>query len=108
LLYSKLATLLLICLVSIGTSAKKKQDLDPKKHIIYPLSLGLLLFFGSVFLYGRPSVLAFAYTPWWNLAYMLSSLIGAVMVSLSMDNVSKMIRSGLGKDIKVLCSPCSR
>jgi uncharacterized membrane protein len=29
LLYSKLATLLLICLVSIGTLAKKKQDLDP-------------------------------------------------------------------------------
>jgi hypothetical protein len=99
LLYSKLATLLLICLVSIGTLAKKKQDLDPKKHIIYPLSLGLLLFFGSVFLYGRPSGFAFTYTSWWNLAYMVCSLLGAVMVSLSMDNVSKIIRSGLGKDI---------
>ncbi|MBS1504190.1 MAG: type IV secretory system conjugative DNA transfer family protein, partial [Bacteroidetes bacterium] len=99
LLYSKLATLLLICLVSIGTLAKKKQDLDPKKHIIYPLSLGLLLFFGCVLLYGRPSPLAFTLTSWWNLAYMICSLFGAVMVSLSMDNVSKMIRSGLGKDI---------
>ena len=59
LLYSKLATLLLICLVSIGTLAKKKQELEPKKDIIYPLSLGLFLFFGSAFLYGRPSPLVF-------------------------------------------------
>jgi hypothetical protein len=99
LLYSKLATLLLICLVSIGTLSKKKQDLDPKKHIIYPLSLGLILFFGSVFIYGRPSTISFAFTTWSDLFYMICSLFGAVMVSLSMDNVSKMIRSGLGKDI---------
>jgi hypothetical protein len=99
LLYSKLATLFLICLVSIGTLAKKKQELDPKKHILYPLSLGLVLFFGSAFLYGRESGFAFAFTSWYNLAYMLFSLFGAIMVSVSMDNVSKMIRSGLGKDI---------
>jgi len=99
LLYSKLATLLLICLVSIGTLAKKKQELDPKKDIIYPLSLGLVLFFGSAFLYGRPSALVFSFTAWFDFGYMLCSLIGAIMVSVSMDNISKMIRSGLGKDI---------
>ncbi|QEM04955.1 type IV secretion system DNA-binding domain-containing protein [Mucilaginibacter rubeus] len=99
LLYSKLATLLLICLVSIGTLAKKKQELDPKKHILYPLTLGLILFFGSAFLYGRDSGLAFVFTSWYNLGYMLCSLFGAIMLSVSMDNVSKMIRSGLGKDI---------
>lgn len=99
LLYSKLATLFLICLVSIGTLAKKKQELDPKTHIIYPLCLGLLFFFGSVFLYGRPSALAFAYTRWFDLGYMTCSLVGAVLISLSMDNVSKILRSGLGKDV---------
>ena len=31
LLYSKLATLSLICLVSVGTLSKKKTDLDPKR-----------------------------------------------------------------------------
>jgi len=98
-LYSKLATLLLICLVSIGTLAKKKQELDPKKHIIYPLSLGLLLLFGSAFLYGRASSLVFAYTTWFNLGYMVCSVIGAMMISVSMDNISKMIRSDLGKDV---------
>jgi hypothetical protein len=99
LLYSKLCTLLLICLVSIGTLAKKDQELDPKKHIIYPLSLGLLVFFGAAFLYARPAALVFAFTSWYNLGYMAGSLLGAIVISLSMDNVSKMIRSGLGKDI---------
>ena len=49
LLYSKLATLFLICLVSIGTLAKKKQELDPKLHIIYPLALGLAPVFWQPF-----------------------------------------------------------
>src|ERR1700744_6497007 len=99
LMYSKLATLLIICLVSIGTLAKKKQDLDPKKHILYPLSVGLLLYFGSVFAYGGPLAWAFSHTSWYNLFYMLASLFGAVLVSTSLDNVSKFIKSGLGKDI---------
>jgi hypothetical protein len=98
-IFSKLATLLLICLVSIGTLSKKKLDLDPKKHILYPLALGLLLFFGSIACYNRPSDLVFDYTSWFNLVYIICSFIGAMMTSVAMDNVSKMIRSGLGKDI---------
>lgn len=97
-LYSKFATLALISLVSIGTLSKKKVDLDPNKHILLPLTLGFLLFFGSLWLYGRPSTKAFSYTSWYNLAYIISSLTGALAISLSMDNISKMIRSGLGKD----------
>jgi hypothetical protein len=98
LIYSKLSTFLLICLVSVGTLAKKKIDLDPKNHIVYPLCLGLLLFFGSIWLFGIPSGLAFAYTTWCNLGYMVCSLVGAVLVCVGMDNISKIIRSGLGKD----------
>jgi hypothetical protein len=98
LVYSKLSTFFLICLVSIGTLAKKKTDLDPQKHIIYPLILGLLLFFGSIAFQGRASPLIFAYTSRYDLAYMVCSLLGAILVSLSMDNISKLIKSGLGKD----------
>ncbi|MBS1528912.1 MAG: type IV secretory system conjugative DNA transfer family protein, partial [Bacteroidetes bacterium] len=98
LLYSKLATLLLICLVSIGTLAKKENELNPKTSILYPLLIGLLLFFGSLLCHGRPSPLAFSNTSWFDLAYMLSSLVGSILLSLSMDNISKIIRSGLGKD----------
>jgi len=96
--YSKLATFLLICLVSVGTLAKKKVDLDPKKHIVYPLALGLLLFFGSIVYLGRPSEIAFAYTTWFNLLYLVCSFVGALLTSVAMDNISKIIRSGMGKD----------
>ncbi|OKS88804.1 type IV secretion system DNA-binding domain-containing protein [Mucilaginibacter polytrichastri] len=99
LVYSKLATLGLICLVSIGTLAKKEVDLQPKKHIVYPLTLGLLLFFGSLFCYGRDGPILFAYTRWWDLVYMLLSISGALLTSIAMDNISKLIRSGLGKDV---------
>ncbi|NQX54479.1 type IV secretion system DNA-binding domain-containing protein [Pedobacter panaciterrae] len=98
LLYSKFATLVLICLVSIGTLSKKKIDLDPKMHIMLPLTAGLLMFFGSLWLYCRPSGIAFSYTSWYNLFYIICSLFGALTLSISMDNISKMIRSGLGKD----------
>lgn len=99
LLYSKLSTLLLICLVSIGTLAKKETDLNGKTQILYPLAIGLLLFFGSILYCNRPSTLVFPYTSWFNLGYMICSLAGAVTISLSMDNISKFIRSGLGKDV---------
>ncbi|TSJ40932.1 type IV secretory system conjugative DNA transfer family protein [Mucilaginibacter corticis] len=85
--YSKLATFFLICLVSIGTLAKKKVDLDPKLHIVYPLVLGLLLFFGSIYGLGI-----------YNWAYLFGSFAGAVLTSMAMDNISKIIHSGLGKD----------
>jgi hypothetical protein len=98
LVYSKLATFSLICLVSIGTLAKKKTDLDAKKHIVYPLCVGLLLFFGSIVYQGRASPFVFPYTTWFNLFYLVCSFIGALMISVSMDNISKFIQSGLGKD----------
>src|ERR1700709_363554 len=98
LIYSKLSTLVLICLVSIGTLAKKNTELDPKTQIVYPLAVGFLLFFGSMMCFGRASPNVFAFTTQYDLAYMLSSLIGALLISLSMDNISKIIRSGLGKD----------
>jgi len=98
LIYSKLSVLLLICLVSIGTLSKKQLDFDPKTKVVYPLSLGLLLYFGSLFLYGKPGRFLFAYTTTMDLSYMVFSFVGAVLISISMDNVSKIIRSGLGKD----------
>jgi hypothetical protein len=96
--YSKLATFTLICLVSIGTLAKKKTDLKPGRHIIYPLTLGLVLFFGCILFLGRPASPALPYTSWSQLLYIVCSLLGALLISLSMDNISKIIRSRLGKD----------
>ena len=98
LIYSKLLVLALICLVSIGTLAKKSPELDAKKSIVYPLAVGLLLYFGNLYLFDFSSGIVFSYTRWHQLLYMFASLFGAILISLSMDNISKVLKSGLGKD----------
>ncbi|WP_158829092.1 type IV secretion system DNA-binding domain-containing protein [Mucilaginibacter lacusdianchii] len=98
LIYSKLATFALICLVSVGTLSKKKVDLEPAQDIVYPLALGLALFFGSLVYFGRASPWVFAHTKLYDMVYVVCSFMGALLVSFAMDNISKIIRSGLGKD----------
>ena len=53
LINSKLFTLVLICLVSVGTLSRKKKDLNPKTQIVYPLILGILILFSGLWLQGR-------------------------------------------------------
>ncbi len=99
LLFSKLTILTLLCLTAIGTKSKKALDLDPKKTIIFPLTFGLLLFFGSIYLYNTEfHTLFLSYTSRSELAYIFASVIGVILMHISLDNISKFIKSGLGKD----------
>src|SRR5690606_40341114 len=75
-LNSKLFTLLLASLVTIGTLAKKEKDLHPKRQIALPLASGLLLFFGSLWLYGLPGGPAIGMLTASGAAYATSSLLG--------------------------------
>jgi len=97
--YSKAFTFLLILMVAIGTKARKNLDFKPVKHVFLPLFFGFLFFFGSVYFYIHQinKVLFFGIT-WYDAAYMVLSLIGAVMINVALDNVSKHIQSGLMKD----------
>lgn len=98
-LFSKVAILVAICLSAIGTTAKKNLDLNPKKNIVFPLSVGLILFFGSVFIYRlENSFEVVEFTSLEQLGYILSTFLGAVLIHTSLDNISKLIKSGLGKD----------
>ncbi len=101
-LYLKLFTLLLICLVGIGTVARKKPDLSPARSILLPLCAGLLLLFGSLWLLQQSPLCRGADvlpdTNWCELAYSISSFLGAVLTLSAIDNVSKLIKFGLGKD----------
>src|SRR5690554_77094 len=99
LLYSKLSILLAISLVSLGTLSRKKLDLDPVKQILLPLIIGFLLFFGSVYFYGWDGgAKIFHHTTLPDLGFISASVFGALLIHTSMDNISKIIRSGLGKD----------
>lgn len=95
---SKLFTLLLICLVSIGTLSRKQKDLNPKNAIAYPLTAGLLLLPASLWFYGKQANWPLPYTSWYDLGYIVCSIAGALLLHIAMDNVSKIISSGLGKD----------
>lgn len=97
-LYSKLFTLLLICLVAIGTLSRKEKDLNPKKAILYPLSFGLIILSASLWFYDRPGVYLIFYNSWYDIGYILCSLLGVLLIHIAMDNISKIISSKLGKD----------
>src|SRR5690606_30411305 len=90
-LHSKLFTLLLICLVSIGTLSRKEKDLNPKNAIVYPLVAGLLLLSASLWFYGKQGKWPFSYTSWYDLGYIGCSIIGALLLHIAMDNISKII-----------------
>src|SRR5690606_2491947 len=96
-LLGKIAILVAICLSAIGTKSRKNLDLNSRNQIVFPLAIGLILFFGSVYIYTlENSFQVIDYTSIENLGYILSIFIGAVLIHTSLDNVSKMIKSGLG------------
>lgn len=98
-LLGKIAILVAIALSAIGTAAKKNLELNPRSQIAFPITIGFILFFGSVYIYTlEDSFLVFDLTSIESLGYILSMLIGSVLIHTSLDNVSKMIKSGLGKD----------
>lgn len=97
-IHSKLFTLILICLVSIGTLSRKDKDLNPKNAIAYPLSAGILLLAASLWCYDRPGEWPLSFTGWYDLGYIACSIVGAMLCHVAMDNISKIISSKLGKD----------
>jgi len=98
LIYSKLFTFFLICLVSIGTLSRKNKDLHPKNQIVYPLASGLLLFFGGIWFQGRGGNVVWLAASVTDLIYIFCSILGTLLVHVAMDNISKIISSKLGKD----------
>lgn len=101
-LFTKIFTLVLIFLVGVGTKAKKDLKLDVLKHIAIPLFLGLLLIFSSLFFYPKFDFTAkpiLPFTPLYQLLYILSSVLGAILTIIGASNVSKLIKSNFGKDV---------
>lgn len=98
-IYTKLATLLLGCIVAIGTKSKKDPDINVYTAIVYPLSFGILFLFGSLILLNvkdQQPIIWILSLP--KLCYVILSFLGAVLLALSLDNISKIISSNFGKD----------
>ncbi|WP_144282568.1 type IV secretion system DNA-binding domain-containing protein [Chryseobacterium echinoideorum] len=99
---AKFATLILIGLVAVGTKAKKKKDLNIATEIVIPMILGLLMIFSSLVWQNEagnsklPKIL-----PALNLyqvIYAVLSFLGAVILQMGADAISKLMQQKMGKD----------
>lgn len=98
LVYSKLATLLLICITCIGTRNKKHLEFDARKQVLYPIVAGLFTTVLSLWLFGHsilPVLLTLRLNIW---LYICASVIGTILIHVALDNISKFLKDGLLKD----------
>lgn len=94
---SKLTTLTLVIITCIGTRNKKQIEFNPKTMIYYPLFFGMSFVVLSVVLYGLHwfPLGIFRLNVW---CYMVSSVVGVVLVHIALDNISKYFKDGMAKD----------
>ena len=96
--YSKVASFLLVCITCVGTRNKKHLEFNARKQVLYPLTSGILLLVLSVWLYNHP-IDVYLYSLRLNvILYMLTTVIGVVLAHIALDNISKFIKDGLLKD----------
>ena len=98
LVLSKIATFVLICITCIGTRNKKQLEFNAKKQVIIPLTCGLILIIGSVWLFNHHMEQKLYTLPLNIILYMVASVIGVVLIHIALDNISKLLKDGLMKD----------
>ena len=98
LVYSKIATFALICITCVGTRNKKHLEFNARKQVLYPLVSGIALLIIAVWLFGF-TIDFRLYSLRLNIVlYMVSSVIGTLLVHVALDNISKFLKEGLLKD----------
>ncbi len=98
LIYSKVCTFALICITCIGTRNKKSLEFDARRMVLYPLIFGFLFVGLSVWLFNNRMEMRLYSLPLNIVLYMISSLIGVILIHISLDNISKFLKEGLLKD----------
>ncbi|MDV3776672.1 mobilization protein [Elizabethkingia anophelis] len=99
---AKFATLILIGLVAIGTKAKKKKDLNIAVEIVVPMVLGLMMMFSSLVWQKEagdsslPKI--FPGMNLYQVIYAFLSFLGAVILQMGADSISKLMQQKMGKD----------
>lgn len=99
---AKFATVILIGLVAVGTKAKKKKDLNIATEIVIPMILGLLMIFSSLVWQNEagnsklPKI--FPALNLYQVIYAVLSFLGAVILQMGADAISKLMQQKMGKD----------
>lgn len=98
LVYSRMAIILMVCVTSIGTKAKKDLEFDPTRMVAIPFILGLVLTILSIYIYIWIWPFDLFSMPGNYVIYIVVSTVSIVMVHVALDNISKSIKHGLMKD----------
>ena len=96
--WSKVATILVICVTCVGTRNKKHLEFDARRQVFYPIVGGFLLLILSVWLFGHRMHTVLYALPLNIWLYMLASIVGTVLIHIALDNISKYLKEGLLKD----------
>ncbi len=96
--WSKVATILVICVTCVGTRNKKHLEFDARRQVFYPIVGGFLLLILSVWLFVHRMHTVLYALPLNIWLYMLASIIGTVLIHIALDNISKYLKEGLLKD----------
>ena len=97
-IYSKLATLVIVLVTCIGTRAQKAIEFDSKKMVFYPLIAGIIIVTLSIVFYNNIIDFVVWKLPINLIFYIICSFVGIVFIHISLDNLSKIIKHNLGKD----------
>ena len=99
---AKVATLILIALVAVGTKAKKKQNLNIVKSIVIPMIIGLAMILGALVVAipsANPNLQnVVPHLNLFQLIYLFLSFGGAVITQTAADSISKIMQEKMGKD----------
>ena len=98
LVFSKIATFALVCITCIGTRNKKNLEFDARRMVLYPLVSGVGILILAVWLFGFPMDTRIYSLRLNIILYMITSVIGTILVHVSLDNISKWLKEGLLKD----------
>ena len=98
LVYSKVVTFLLVCITCVGTRNKKHLEFDARRQVLYPLVSGVLLLILSVWIFGYVMDTRLYALRLNTILYMVTTIIGTVLVHVALDNISKFLKEGLMKD----------
>lgn len=98
LIWSKVATLIIVFITCIGTRNKKHLEFDARKQVLYPLVGGFGFVLVALWLFGYLITPRFYTLPLNIWLYMIASLVGTVLIHVALDNISKFLKEGLLKD----------
>ena len=92
LVWSKLATFVIICITCIGTRNKKHLEFDARRQVLYPLVSGVGITILSIWLFGFRMDTRFYTIPLNIWLYMAATILGTILIHVALDNISKFLR----------------